>query len=170
MDNRLKNKIMKPIVLGPVFLALLITTFLYGYTQFLKKETVNAVLQHQVDLENPPESIFAITTSEQILAGGQKLLKGTRFIGKLKNENGNLIIYFDQIQNLDGNKLNFSAKTTLSQNEADIAGGVSAKIGKTLQRQTKSNVLGAIFTHPNTNQSSAGTILHRGSSLKVVID
>lgn len=169
MDNRLKSKIMKPLVLGPVFLALLITTFLYGYTQFLKKETISAVLQHQVDIENPPELIYAIITSEQTLSNGQKLQQGTRLIGRLKNEDDKLIIYFDQIQNAGGNKSNISARTILGQNKIDNSAGVSAKIGKTLQRQTKSNVLGAIFTHPGTSQSS-GTILRRGLNLKIVID
>ena len=44
-------------------LILLLGIFAYGYTQYLKKGIISAVLQYQIDLNNPPEQVYAISLS-----------------------------------------------------------------------------------------------------------
>lgn len=145
-------------------------TVLYGYTQFLKKETISAVLQYQIDLSNPPDFVFAITTLDQKIASGKNLSKGTRFIGMLSKEGENYVVYFDTIQFSNGDKEPFVAKTNLNYGEEAKLGGVSAKISKTLYKQTKSNVLGAIFKSSGEVQRTSSSVLPRGSTLKIEID
>ena len=144
--------------------------FAYGYTQYLKKGAIWAVLQYQIDLNNPPEQIYAISLSEQTLPDGKKLNKGTRFIGKLNKEDAGYIIYFSTLQSPDGGTQQVIAKSSLSSNVSGQAAGVSAKIGNTLHRQTKTNVLGAIFHNSQNAKEFPGSILPQGSSIKIEID
>lgn len=155
-----------------VILALIIVlgVFTYGYTQYLKKGTVSAVLQYQIDLNNPPEQIYAISISEQTLPDGKKLEKGARFIGKLSKEENGYIIYFNTVQNPEGKAKQIIAKSSLSSNVTGQAIGVSAKIGKTLYNQTKTNVLGAIFHNPQDSKEFPSSVLPKGLSLKIEID
>ncbi|MBI3590725.1 MAG: hypothetical protein HY094_05015 [Candidatus Melainabacteria bacterium] len=160
-----KNKL--AIILAPI---LIFGIFTYGYTQYLKKGLASIVLLHEINLQNPPESIFAISTFDQSLPDGKNIPKGTRFIGMLIKENSNYVIYFNEIQSINGTKMGFLAKSNLNIKESGQNGGVSAKISKTLYKQTKTNVLGAIFNTSNENQSSPGLVLPRGSSLKIEIN
>ncbi len=143
---------------------------LYGYTQYLKKSLVIAVLMQRIDLSNPPGKIFAIITDDQNLSDGKKLPKGTKLLGNLTKENGTYVIYFDEIQALNGKAGKLTGKSNLNIREIDQSNGVSARIGKTLSQQTKTNVLGAIFNNPAASQSDNGEILQRGSAIKVEID
>ena len=163
----MKNKSKFGILLA---LVLVLGVFAYGYTQYLKKADVSAVLQYQIDLNNPPEQIYAISLSEQVLPDGKKLYKGTRFIGKLNKEENRYVIYFNTIQNPDGKSSQVIAKSNLSSNVNGQAGGVSAKIGKTLYKQTKTNVLGAIFYNSQDAKEFPSSVLPQGSSLKIEID
>ena len=151
-------------------LVLVLGVFAYGYTQYLKEGTVSAVLQYQIDLNNPPEQIYAISLSEQTLPDGKKLEKGTRFIGKLSKEENRYVIYFNTVQNPEGESKQVIAKSNLSSNVSGQAGGVSAKIGKTLYKQTKTNVLGAIFHNSQDAKEFPSSVLPQGSSLKIEID
>jgi len=151
-------------------LTLAFLTILIGYTQFLKKETISAVLQYEIDLNNPSDFVFAITTLDQKLATGKNLAKGTRFFGMLTKENENYVVYFNTLQLTNGNKESFLAKSNLNLNEETKAGGVSAKISKTLYKQTKSNVLGAIFKSPSDVQMPSSLVLPKGSTLKIEIN
>ena len=151
-------------------LILILGIFAYGYTQYLKKSTVSVVLQYQIDLNNPPEQVYAISLFEQTLPEGKKLQKGTRFIGKLNKENSGYVIYFNTIQNPDGKTGQIIAKTNLNSNISGQAGGVSAKIGKTLYKQTKTNVLGAIFRNSQDSKEFPNSVLPQGSLLKIEID
>ena len=151
-------------------LILVLGIFAYGYTQYLKKSIVSAILQYQIDFNNPPDQIYAISVSEQTLPDGKKLEKGTRFIGKLNKENTGYVIYFNTIQNPDGKTKPVIAKSTLISNVLGQATGVSAKIGKTLYKQTKTNVLGAIFHNPQDTNEFQSSVLPQGSSLKIEID
>ena len=155
-----------------IILALILTLgiFAYGYTQYLKKGAISAVLQYQIDLNNPPEQVYAISLSEQILPDGKKLQKGARFIGKLNKEENRYVIYFNTIQNPDGKNSQVIAKSNLNSNVTGQAAGVSAKIGKTLYKQTKTNVLGAIFYNSQDTKEFPGSILPQGSSIKIEID
>ena len=155
-----------------IILALILVfgIFAYGYTQYLKKETVSAVLQYQVDLNNPPEQVYAISLSEQILPDGKKLEKGTRFIGKLSKEENRYVIYFNTVQNPDGKAKQVIAKSNLGSNVIGQTVGVSAKIGKTLYKQTKTNVLGAIFRNSQDTKEFPTSVLPQGSPLKIEID
>ena len=54
-------------------LVLVLGAFAYGYTQYLKKGLISAVLQYQIDLNNPPEQVYAVSLSEQTLPDGKKL-------------------------------------------------------------------------------------------------
>ena len=150
---------------------ILLTCTILGYTQYLKKESISAVLQYEVDLSNPPDSIFAISTYDQKLSGGKNLPKGTRFIGMLGKEEKEFTIYFDSIQDINGKKEGINAKSTLKIKESNESSGVSAKIGKTLHQQTKTNVLGAIF-HSSSNeiQKLPSNVLPRGSLLKIEVN
>lgn len=148
---------------------LLAATMLYSYSQFVKKSVISAVLQHQVDLSNPPEAIYAISTFDQTLPDGKSIPKGTRFMGKLSKENNSFIIYFDESQATDGKKTQLLAKSSLNIKEGESGKGVSAKISKTLYKQTKTNVLGAIFNTP-TSSPNSNTILPRGYNLKIEVE
>lgn len=157
--------------LGMVLVLILILgVFTYGYTQYLKKGSISAVLQYQIDLNNPPEQIYAISLSEQKLPDGKELKKGTRFIGKLSKEGNKYIIYFSTIQNPDGESQQVIAKSNLTSNVSGQAAGVSAKIGKTLYKQTKTNVLGAIFHNSQDAKEFPTSVLPQGSPLKIEID
>ncbi|OGI06067.1 MAG: hypothetical protein A3I68_03015 [Candidatus Melainabacteria bacterium RIFCSPLOWO2_02_FULL_35_15] len=160
-----KNKLRMALVLILVF-----GIFTYGYTQYLKKGSVSAVLQYQIDLNNPPEQIYAISLFEQKLPDGKELKKGTRFIGKLSKEGDKYIIYFSTIQNPDGESRQVIAKSNLTSNVSGQAVGVSAKIGKTLYKQTKTNVLGAIFHNSQDAKEFPTSVLPQGSPVKIEID
>lgn len=149
---------------------LLILTVLYGYSQFIKKGVISAVLQYQIDLKNPPNLVFAISTFDQKLPDGKWLLKGTRFIGNLTKEGDDFIIYFNTIQTTSGKKEQFFAKSNLSVKESLVAGGVSARIGKTLYQQTKTNILGAIFNSSNNIKQLPSLVLPRGAVLRIDIN
>ena len=151
-------------------LILIFGIFAYAYTQYLQKSSIFAVLQYPIDLQSPPDSVFAVSTIGQKLPDGKMLPKGTRFIGMLSKEEKGFVIYFDEIQKLDGDKEQFSAKSSLNVEEQNKQGGVSAKISKTLYQQTKTNVLGAIFNSSNNIKQSQGTVLPRGSTLKIEVD
>ena len=154
-----------------LFSMLIGATILYGYTQFLNKTLISTVLQYQLDLNSPPESIFVISTYEQKFPDGEKIPKGTRFIGMLSREDVGYVIYFDAIQFLDGSRKNFSAKSVLSVEEKAATNGVSAKIGKTLYKQTKTNVLGAIFHNEGSNTNkSPSSVLPQGSVIKIEVN
>ena len=152
------------------FLVLLVVFGLYGYTQFVKKSFVSAVLMHRIDLSNPPEAIFAITTNDQNLSDGKMLPKGTKFIGKVNTESDGYVIHFNSVQTSDGQTMQLLAKSNLNIKQVKQESGVSAKLGTTLHQQTKTNVLGAIFNNPQINQNENGSILQRGSYLKIEID
>ena len=151
-------------------LILVLGAFAYGYTQYLKKGLISAVLQYQIDLNNPPEQVYAVSLSEQTLPDGKKLQKGARFIGKLNKEDTGYIIYFSTIQNPEGKIQQVIAKSNLSSNVSGQAAGVSAKIGKTLYKQTKTNVLGAIFHNSQDAKEFPNSILPPGSPIKIEID
>ena len=151
-------------------LILVLGVFAYGYTQYLKKGTVSAVLQYQIDLNDPPKQVYAVSLSEQIFPGGKKLEKGSRFIGTLNKEETGYVIYFNSVQNPNGETHQVIAKSSLSSNVVDRAGGISAKIGKTLYKQTKTNVLGAIFRNSQGSNGAGSSILPQGSPIKIEID
>lgn len=155
-----------------IFLALFLASgiFAYGYTQYLKKGTVSAVLQYQIDLNDPPKQVYAVSLSEQALPSGKKLEKGTRFIGTLNKEEAGYIIYFNSVQTPDGEMHQVIARSNLGSNSKDQSAGISAKIGKTLYKQTKTNVLGAIFRNSQNPNESGGSVLPQGSLLKIEID
>lgn len=159
----------KSTIYALTILVIILCTGLYGFSQFLKKEIINAVLQYQINIENPPNNIFAISTLDQKLSSGKYLPRSTRFIGKLSNEEGP-VIYFNSIQTPDGKTKEFLAKSNLNINggRQDKSGGVSAKIGKTLNRQTKSNVLGAIFKDSTNNEKAR--VLPRGYAIKIEVE
>ena len=150
---------------------LVISTIAYGYTQFAKKSIISAVLQHKVDLNNPPNSISTITVLEQELPNGKILKKGSRLIGTIsKNEDG-YTITFNTLQPPKGKKLQISAKANLSTNSAVADKGISAKIGDTFHKQTKSTVLGAIFhSTAGSRNTLAGSTITRGTRLQIEVD
>ena len=151
-------------------LVIALVTILYGYTQFQKKGVISVVLLQEIDFSNPPDPVLAISTYDQNLPDNKNLPKGTRLIGKLANEENGYVIYFNEIQTTDGTKSQFLAKSNLNLKENEDSKGVSAKIGKTLYKQTKTNVLGAIFNSSNNIQASRNSILPRGSILKIEIN
>ena len=128
-----------------------------------------ANLQYPVNLENPPEYIFAISTSEQNLPNGKKLPKGTKFKGTLSKEGQKFLIYFNSIQIAGkNNEEPFSGKTTLDIKGQEPTNGVSAKISKTISQQTKTNVLGAIFQNkPSNIENLPNSVLSRGTILNI---
>ena len=151
-------------------LILLLGVFTYGYTQYFKKSLVSAVLQYQIDLNNPPDQVYAVSLLEQMLPDGKKLEKGTRFIGKLNKEDVGYVVYFSRIENPEGKTRQVVAKSNLSSNVSGQTGGVSAKIGNTLHRQTKTNVLGAIFHNSQDTKEFPSSVLPQGSPIKIEID
>ena len=154
---------------GKILIALILISGLvtYGYSQYLKKGLVSAVLQQQIDLNNLSDLVFAISTFDQKTPDGKNLPKGTKFTGKLSKEEDKLIIYFNTLEFPKGNKEQFFAKTVLNAKEKDENSGVSAKIGKTLYQQTKTNVLGAIF---HTSSNNLQSILPQGYILKLELN
>ena len=159
---------MKKFILAISVLAF--ATILYGYSQYLKKEIISAVLQYQINLDSPPSNIFAISTSDQKIYNKKNLPKGTRFIGKLARGEGGYVIYFDTFQIQEEKSEHISAKSSLNEIEELKSDGVSAKIGKTLYKQTQSNVLGAIFKGSNKSGKINNSILPRGYSIKIEIN
>ncbi len=153
-----------------ITLVLFLITALFCYSQYLKKGVVSAVLQHQIDLSNPPESVFAISTFDQKLPDGKTLPKGTKFTGNISKESAGFIIYFNTIQTLGGKREQISARSNLNISEGKSRGGVSSKIGNTLYKQSKSNVLGAIFTNPSAANNLTGLILPRGTTVKIELN
>lgn len=150
-------------------LILTFATILYGYTQYLKKETISAVLQNQVNLDNDSNAVFAISTLDQNLPSGRNFPRGTIFTGKIAKEDG-YKIYFNSYQTTDGKQFDFSAKTSLNMKAETPSSGVSAKISKTLYKQTKSNVLGAIFKTSQDALQHEGTLLPKGYLIKIEVD
>ena len=151
-----------------IVLILIFGVVTYGYSQYLKKGLISAVLQQGIDLNSPQGNlVFAISTFDQKTPDGKNIPKGTKFTGKLNKEENKLIIYFDTLEMPEGKKQQFLAKTVLNINEKQESNGVSAKIGKTLYQQSKTNVLGAIF-HTSSNISQS--LLPQGSILKLELN
>lgn len=154
-----------------VTVAILVSiTVLISYSQYANKKIIQAVLQSQLDINNPPELISAILAYDQTLKEGKSLPKGTKFTGMLSKESNNILIYFDTIEFADGKKSQFYAKSNLNIKDK-VQGGVSSKIGKTLNEQTRTNVLGAIF-HTSTSRGylQNSLVLPQGTLLKIEID
>ena len=151
-------------------LSVILVTGLYAYSQFIKKEIIQAVLQYQINLENPPNAIFAISTFDQKLSDGKNILRGTRFIGMVTKEESGYLINFNTIQTSDGKKDQFLGRSNLNTKSNLKVGGVSGKISKTLYERTQTNVLGAIFKAPNESQNSNSLILPQGFTIKIEID
>jgi len=150
---------------------LIALTVLYSYSNQLKKEPIHAVLQYQINLETPPTAVYAITTQDQKLPTGKKIPQGTRFIGALNKDQEIYIVNFNTIQTASGRNEKFSAKTILSKSQNEnIDPGISSKISKTLQNKTKSNILGAIFKSSSDVTQISGTILPRGTAIKIEAD
>lgn len=152
-----------------IFLVIIFASALYGYTQFTKKGLISAVLLHEVNLENPPSNIFAISTSDQNLTGGKSIPKGTRFTGSLTKGDSS-VIYFNAIQIPDGKQEQILAKAVLTSGSKADTPGVSSKISKTLYKQTRTNVLGAIFKDQDTGTKPDGYILPKGTIIKIEAD
>ena len=159
---------MKRFVVFTSLFILISMTGIYAFSQYLKKGTINAVLQYQVNLDNPPENIYAISTFDQTTPSGKTLPKGTVFIGTLNKEAGMPIIYFNSVL-LNGEKTeNFIAKSRLKAVSTEQSTGVSAKLGKTIYQQTKTNVIGAIFYNSSSNsQELASSVLPKGYAIKI---
>lgn len=154
-----------------VVLIMIFGTFLYSYSQYSIKKIITAHLQQNIDISNPPPYVSAISAYDQSLSDGTKIPKGTIFTGMLSKETGNVLIYFDSVEFANGKKSNLYAKTNLNISESKTESGVSAKIGKTLYKQTKTNVLGAIFHTSNsgTNEKLLNSILPQGLTLKIEV-
>ncbi len=159
---------MKKIVIFTAIFVFLTLIGLYAFSQYLKKGVVSAVLQYQVDLDNPPENIYAISTIDQITPSGKTLPKGTIFIGTLNKEEGIPVIYFNSVQPTGGKIENFIAKSGLKVAYSEQSSGVSAKLGKTIRQQTKTNVIGAIFHNSSNNSGEiASSVLPKGYAIKI---
>ena len=164
------HKMNRFLILTTIFIFLTLSG-LYAFSQYLKKGTVSAVLQYQVDLDNPPENIYAISTFDQTTPSGKTLPKGTIFIGTLNNESGILVIYFNSVQFIGGKTEKFTAKSGLKVAQSGQSVGVSAKLGKTIQQKTKTNVIGAIFrTSSTNNQEIASSVLPKGYAIKIEVE
>ena len=161
---------MKKIVIASL-LVIGLGSILFAYSQIFKRSTISAILQNQINVNAPPGFVYAISTADQSLVDGKVIPKGTRFIGMLSKEENNFTIYFNEIETFEGRKETFSAKTNLMLQQASSIGGVSAKIGKTLYQQSKTNVLGAIFSNASSDtEISPNAVLPRGSILKIEIN
>lgn len=159
----------------PPLIVLMISLTVIGITTLASKSTgakgtLNAVLQSDLNLSSPSNSVYAISTSDQQLPDGSTISRGTKFIGMSSVEGDHLVIFFDSIQTLDGQTQQFIGKLNISKIEDKQASGVSAKIGKTLYNQSKSNVLGAIFHNPGSGQDLNLSVLPKGSTLKIELD
>ncbi|MBI1859102.1 MAG: hypothetical protein HYR97_08340 [Candidatus Melainabacteria bacterium] len=156
-----------------VVFALLLIAFVvaYAYSQFVEKSIISAVLQYQVNLDSPPNAIFAILTQEQKLPMGQKLQKGTRLIGMIDmKENKGFEINFTAIQKVDGDQESFSGKAIFETDDLGDVAGISSNLSKTFHQKTKSSVLGAIFTTNKNVKENIGSILPRGTTLKIEVE
>jgi len=134
------------------------------------KGTISAILQSDLNLYNPSGNIIAVSTTDQVLADGSTLPRGTKLLGKTSLEGNNLIVFFDTIQTLDGQNQQFIGRLTINKIDDGHASGVSAKLGKTLYNQSMSNVLGAIFYNPGNTKVGDVSVLPRGSALKIEVD
>ncbi len=134
------------------------------------KGTITAVLQSDLNIDSPSGSILAVSTTDQALPDGSVLPRGTKFVGKTSVEGNNLVVFFDSIQTSDGQNQQFIGKLIINKIDDKAVSGVSAKIGKTLYNQSKSNVLGAIFHNPGSTQGSDIQALPKGSVLKIEVD
>lgn len=141
----------------------------YGYTQYLQKSFVTAVLQYQIDLNSPPDKIFAISILDQKLSGSKVFPKGARLVGSLTNDEDGYVIYFDKLQ-ISGKSEKFPARAKLNVKNEATSTGVSARIGKTFYDQTKTNVLGAIFDSSRNQKQLSGSILPRGYTLRIEVE
>ena len=153
-----------------IFLIFSSATALFAYSQFIKKETIQAVLQYQIDLENPPDAVFAISTFDQKLNNGKNIPRGTRFLGMLVKEEDGLTINFDTLQSTSGKKEKIMAKSLLNVKGEIKTTGVSAKISMTIYERTQTNILGAIFKGPNDKQNLDTPVLPQGFIIKIEID
>ena len=152
-------------------LFLSILTVAYVYSKFNEKTTISAVLQHEVNLNNPSNQVFAIITSDQNLSDGKNIQKGTVFVGMVSKEEHGYSIYFNSIRNSKDTNEQINAKSIISPPQQNEDNGLSANIGKTLYRQTESSVLGAIFHNPQNNTRPVGNeILPRGTVLNVEVE
>ncbi len=149
---------------------LVLGIFAYGYSQYLKKGTISAALQYQLDLNDPPPQVYAVLLSDQVLPDGKKIEKGTRFIGMLSKEETGFILYFGTAQNPTGKIWQIIAKSSLSSDIPGEQSGISAKLGMTLYKQTKTNVLGAIFRNSPGINVTRGSIIPQGSPLKIEVN
>ena len=155
------------LVFSSIFVIIIVLTALYSYSQYLKKYYVQAVLNQNIDLNNPPVLVNATSTQDQKLSTGTVLQKGSSLNGMLVNEQGKWIIEFTEIRTTTGKNEDFYGKSVLDLTTKEISKGVSAKIGNTVRHQTKTNVLGAIFqTNTDVIQESKG-ILPKGYILKI---
>lgn len=163
-----RNKTFPAILLS---VGLILFVVVYGYSQFLEKKYISAALQYQINLDAPPETVFAILTNNQSISKNETLPKGTRLFGKVKVHDENVEIYFDAFQKPGKGKEQFSGKVIFEAEDSNAAQGISSKLGKTFHQKTKSSVLGAIFTtSKGASSDSITSILPRGTSLKIAID
>ncbi len=133
------------------------------------KGQISAVLQAELNLSSPPPSVSAISTSDQPLPDGTTLPRGAKLLGSTSVDGNNLIISFDSVQTLDGQTQNIIGKLVISKADDKQESGISAKLGKTLYNQSKSNVIGAIFYNPGGKDSNT-SILPKGSILKIEVN
>ena len=145
-------------------LVILLFVIVYGYS--LERKTISAVLQYQTNLENPQSVIYAVVTKPQKLPNGKTLQNGARLIGQIQKTNNNFEIHFHTVQLANGKKENFSGKTTFNSEIGSNTAGISSKIGKTINEQSRKNVLGAIFGIPESSKPE-GLVLQRGSTLLI---
>ena len=161
------NKKIIYVVLFFLFAVLFVTI---SYSQFFKKETISTVLRYEVNLEDENPRVFAITTFDQKLSSGKILPKGTRFSGRLTKDQNDFVLSFDTIEKIDGTSEQISGRTIFANVETHEPGGVSQRISNTLYEKTRTSVIGAIFSNPPKNQKIVGTILPRGTNIKIEID
>lgn len=164
-----KNKVKPPLIVLMISLAVISITTLASKSTGAKG-TLKAVLQSDLNLNTPSSSVYAVSPSDQELSDGSTISRGTKFIGMSSIEGDHIVIFFDSIQTLDGQTQQFIGKLSISKIEDKQASGVSAKIGKTLYNQSKSNVLGAIFHNPGNGQDLDLSVLPKGSTLKIELD
>lgn len=156
-----------------IFTLMAFFTLLYSYSQFSNKKILQAALQQEINLNVPlnisGNIVSAILTSDQKLSSGEFLPKGTKFIGKINKKENEFVIDFNSIQTTDGKKKDFYAISYLGAKEEIQKGGVSAKISKTVYKQTRTNVLGAIFNSQDDIKGFTSTI-PRGSIIKIELN
>lgn len=166
-----KESIKKSTLYFLLSVLLVACTVVYGYTQYTQKSVIPVILQNQIDLNDTVGLITTLSTAEYKFSNGKALPKGTQFIGMLAKEENKNIIYFDSYLVPDGEKEAFTAKSILEIKSEGKKNGVSAKISKTLYKQTKSNVLGAIFYSNSTNAAETNQqFIPQGQTLKLEFD